>query len=61
MDTQKEKTFVLYWLDGKTECVHGQNIKDAFGNAGYGGGAIHALDHYKEIASEETNKKEKRN
>ena len=43
------KTFRLYWLDGKTEIVEGETIAKAFSNAGYGGGAIRALDYYKEV------------
>lgn len=43
------KTFELYWLDGTKEIVHGDSISDAFMRAGYGGGAIRALDYWKEI------------
>lgn len=43
------KKFVLYWLDGKTETVEGSDIADAFRRAGYGGGAIRALDWFEEI------------
>lgn len=43
------KEFVLYWLDGTSEKVHGRTIAEAFALAGYGGGAIRALDYYKEI------------
>lgn len=43
------KKFMLYWLDGKSEEVQGESISDAFRRAGYGGGAIQALDWYKEI------------
>lgn len=42
------KTYILHWLDGKTEEVHGTSIADAFARAGYGGGAIVALDYYEE-------------
>lgn len=42
------KTFILHWLDGKTEKVIGVTIADAFTRAGYGGGAIAALDYYEE-------------
>lgn len=44
----KEKTFLLHWLDGKTTEVHGYDIAHAFSMAGYGGGAIRALDYYEE-------------
>lgn len=43
------KTFRLHWLDQKTEEVQGYDIADAFRRAGYGGGAIAALDWYEEI------------
>lgn len=41
----KEK-FVLYWKLGDKEIVEGETIVDAFNNAGYGGGAISALDFF---------------
>lgn len=43
------KNFKLYWLDGTTEVVVGDNIARAMTKAGYGAGAIRALDYYKEI------------
>lgn len=49
------KIFKLYWSikdkDGnqETEIIHGTDTADAFRNAGYGGGAIRALDYYEEI------------
>ena len=42
------KTFILYWLDGKVSEVKGKDISDAFTRAGYGMGALSALDYYKE-------------
>ena len=39
------RTFILYWLDGKEEKVRGNDIADAFMRAGYGGGALAALDY----------------
>ena len=55
------KKFRLYWLDGKTEVVEGSDIADAFSKAGYGGGAIQALDFYEngELQSYEWNAEEK--
>ena len=44
------KRFKLYWLDGKTEVVSGRNIDDAFNKAGYGAGALRALDYYEPLA-----------
>ena len=43
------KKFKLYWLDGKTEIIEGENIGNAFARAGYGAGALNALDWYEEI------------
>lgn len=38
--------FTLYWLDGKREVVEGNSISEAMTLAGYGGGAVRALDFY---------------
>lgn len=40
------KKFVLYWLTGKSEVVQGVDIADAMNRAGYGFGALRALDFY---------------
>lgn len=45
----KIKTFQLFWLNGKSEIVKGTSIADAFTRAGYGAGALGALDYYKEV------------
>lgn len=42
----KDTTFTLYWRTGQREVVTGQTMADAFMRAGYGGGAIRALDFY---------------
>ena len=42
------KTFILHWLDGKEEEIEGYSIADAFTRAGYGSGALRALDWYEE-------------
>ncbi|QRE00149.1 hypothetical protein [Burkholderia phage BCSR5] len=42
------KKFILYWLDGKLEHIEGNTIAQAMGAAGYGAGAIAALDFYDE-------------
>lgn len=42
------KPFRLYWLSGDTEIVRGATIADAMNQAGYGGGAVRALDFFKE-------------
>jgi hypothetical protein len=49
------KTFTLYWLDGKREFVTGPDIAQACTNAGYGNGAMTALDFYTEGANNEYN------
>ncbi len=38
--------YVLYWRSGTHELVEGETIEDAFTNAGYGAGAVRALDFY---------------
>lgn len=38
--------FTLFWKDGKREVVRGLHAADAMTAAGYGGGAIGALDFY---------------
>jgi hypothetical protein len=43
------KRFRLFWLDKTMEDIEGNDIADAFRRAGYGGGAIRALDYYKEV------------
>lgn len=43
------KKFKLFWLDGSTEIIRGTSISDAFTMAGYGAGALRALDYYKEL------------
>ena len=40
------KTYTLYWLDGKREIVNGYDPADAMNRAGYGAGALRALDFY---------------
>jgi flavin-binding protein dodecin len=45
----KKKTFKLHWLTGQSEVVNGYDIADAFSKAGYGAGAVRALDWYEEI------------
>lgn len=43
------KTYKLTWFDGRVEEITGSNIHYAFTKAGYGAGAIVALDWYEEI------------
>lgn len=43
-----DKQFTLYWLDGKRQVLPGEAIEHAFTQAGYGAGAIRAVDFYME-------------
>jgi hypothetical protein len=48
-DTENEifdSYFTLYWLGGKREVVKGTDIADAMNHAGYGHGALKALDFH---------------
>ncbi len=40
------KVFTAFWLDGKAEIIHGKDVTEAFNNAGYGMGALAALDFH---------------
>ena len=40
------KPFTLFWRTGKREVVHGDDAADAMTRAGYGGGALAALDFW---------------
>lgn len=50
--TQTQYKIVLHWLDGKTETLTGWGdsergaAADAMNTAGYGGGAVRALDYF---------------
>lgn len=43
-----DKTFTLFWLDGKRELVLGPTPAEAMNRAGYGGAAVRALDFFAE-------------
>jgi len=47
--TEKIRVFDLYWLNKRIERVSGYSISDAMTRAGYGNGALKALDYWKEI------------
>lgn len=52
-ETQPQmKFFTIYWLGGNRSVVNGKDIADAFSRAGYGGGAVNAIDWYDEGVSE---------
>jgi len=38
--------FTFFWLDGKREVFEGKDPLDALSKAGYGSGAVRALDFY---------------
>lgn len=50
MKTETTHTYELHWLDGKVSTCTGETIAQAFSAAGYGAGAIAALDYYKQIS-----------
>ena len=47
------KTFTFFWLNGKKEELKGENPADALKKAGYGMGALRALDFYSENNADE--------
>jgi len=50
-----EKTYRIFWIDGTDTLIYGNDIASAFTKAGFGAGAVKAIDYYKEVE----NKKEK--
>ena len=42
----KNKTFTVYWRDGRRELIQGPTIDRAFTAHGYGAGAVRAVDFY---------------
>lgn len=40
--------YTLFWLTGNAEIVEGDDIASAMNGAGYGAGALRALDFYSE-------------
>lgn len=41
-----DKKFIIYWRDGTTTLIEGFTVDQAFTKAGYGGGAINAVDFH---------------
>jgi len=41
-----ETKFTFFWLDGKREVLEGADSADALNRAGYGAGAVRALDFF---------------
>jgi hypothetical protein len=48
----KMRRFRFYWIGGKYFEAEGYDVAHAFKMAGYSGGAVRALDYFKEIAEE---------
>jgi hypothetical protein len=46
LDDPVNKPFTIWWKGGKREVIYGPTIEDAFSKAGYGGGAVAAVDWY---------------
>jgi hypothetical protein len=42
-------TYLLHWRDKTTNEVQGNDIADAFTKAGFGRGALPALDYYEQL------------
>ena len=38
--------YIIYWRSGESQLVEGRDIADAFTRAGYGAGALRAVDFY---------------
>lgn len=45
---EEKKTWTIYWRSGDKTVITGPTIENAFSSAGYGGGAISAVDFYME-------------
>lgn len=41
-----ENKFTVYWIHGQREVLTGNTIEEAFTSAGYGNGALRAVDFY---------------
>lgn len=52
------RKFILHWLDGSTNVVYGHTIAQAFTNAGYGAGAVRALDYWEEVKDKQDDNNE---
>lgn len=48
VEEKERRYFKLHWIDGKIEDVEGKDIVDAISQAGYGNGAMAALDYWRE-------------
>ena len=48
-----DKTYTYYWRTGQRQVFKGRNPAEALTLAGYGGGAVRALDFYAEGDNDE--------
>lgn len=48
-----EELFRFYWLDGKVEELPGHSAVEALNRAGYGNGALRALDFWEHVEDED--------
>lgn len=48
-----DRTFIIHWRDGTKSEIVGRTIERAFTKAGYGHGAIKAIDYYEEKKEED--------
>ena len=46
---QGERVFRLHWIGGQTEEIKGPSLAEAMTQAGYGAGAVRALDYFEDI------------
>lgn len=43
------RAFIIHWLDNTTSKIYGYSIDDAFMKAGFGAGALSAIDWWEEV------------
>jgi hypothetical protein len=58
MKGKSVKIFTVVWIGGEEERVEGVDIADAFRRAGIGGGALRAVDYFREEKDSLKNGKE---
>ena len=49
MENSTMPKFIVYWKDKTSETIEGDTIAQAFTHAGYGEGALKALDYYEKV------------
>lgn len=48
-EENQTRKFKLHWRDGTVTETEGANVEDAFTHAGFGAGAVGALDFWEEV------------